>query len=201
MPLKQSELASSGLGRGATGPIGPIGATGSTGPIGSTGSTGPIGSTGAGTTGATGPIGPVGATGPQGSTGATGIQGPIGSTGATGPVGSTGPFADTTATLNITGVNVSNIYYFTNYAPRNLRISYMSATIVNGSGTATVTIFNSRGSIGNLQSVPVNNTSNSFRVPNVNFNVAVGETLYASITNTALSSSSAVLVITLGFSS
>ena len=53
----------------------------------------------------------------------------------------------------------------------------------------------------NLQFVPVNNTSNSFRVPNVNFNVAVGETLYASITNNALSSSSAVLVITLGFSS
>jgi len=198
MPLKQSELANSGLGRGATGPIGSTGATGIQGPIGSTGATGPVGSTGAGTTGATGPIGLTGATGVIGTTGATGIQGPIGSTGATGPVGSTGPFANTTATLNITGVAVSNTYYFTNYSPRNLTLQYLSSRIVNGSGSAVITIYNGTNFVGSLLNIPVS-TSGTFNTPSTNFNVAMGNSVYVMVNSNNLTTSGAVLVVTLGF--
>jgi hypothetical protein len=158
MPLKQSELANSGLGRGATGPIGSTGATGIQGPIGSTGATGVIGTTGA--TGPIGPLGSTGATGVIGTTGATGPQGPLGSTGATGPVGATGPFANTTATLNITGVTVSNTYYFTNYSPRNLSLQYLSAKVVNGSGSAVITIYNGLNFVGSLLNIPVSTIRN-----------------------------------------
>ena len=199
MPLKQSELANSGLGRGATGPIGPTGATGSTGPIGSTGATGPVGSTGAtGIQGLVGTTGSTGATGVIGTTGATGIQGPTGSTGATGPVGATGPFANTTATLNITGVTVSNTYYFTNYSPRNLSLQYLSAKVVNGSGSAVITIYNGLNFVGSLLNIPVS-TSGTFNLPSSNFNVATGNPVYVVVNNNSLTTSTAVLVITLGF--
>jgi hypothetical protein len=201
MPLKQSELANSGLGRGATGPIGSTGATGIQGPIGSTGATGPVGSTGVGTTGATGPIGLTGATGVIGTTGATGIQGPIGTTGATGPIGLTGPFANTTATLNITGIAVANTYYFTNYSPRNLTVQYLSARIVNGIGSATVTAFNGSNFIGGLLNIPVS-TLGVFQPVQIGVNnvAHTGNALYISVQSLNLQTSNTVLVVTLGFS-
>jgi len=199
MPLKQSELANSGLGRGATGPIGPIGATGSTGPIGSTGATGPVGSTGAGTTGATGPTGPQGATGSTGPIGSTGATGPVGSTGATGPIGATGPFANTTATLNITGVITSNTYYFTNYSPRNLTLQYLSSRVVNGSGSAVVTIYNGTNFVGSLLNIPVS-VLGTFNIPSSNFNVATGNSVYVVVNSYNVTTSNTVLVVTLGFS-
>jgi hypothetical protein len=199
MPLKQSELANSGLGRGATGPIGSTGATGIQGPIGSTGATGVIGTTGA--TGPIGPIGTTGATGVIGTTGATGIQGPIGSTGATGPVGSTGPFANTTATLNITGIAVANTYYFTNYSPRNLTVQYLSARIVNGSGSAIVTAFNGSSFVGGLLNIPVS-TLGVFQPVQIGVNnvANTGNALYISVQSLNLQTSNTVLVVTLGFS-
>ena len=196
MPLKQSELANSGLGRGATGPIGSTGATGIQGPIGATGATGPQGSTGAGTTGATGPLGATGPIGPLGSTGATG---PLGSTGATGPIGATGPFANTTATINITGSVVSNTYYFTNYSPRNLTLQYLSSKIVNGSGSAVITIYNGSNFVGSLLNIPVS-VLGTFNVPSSNFNVATGNSVYVMVNNNSLASANTVLVVTLGFS-
>jgi len=198
MPLKQSELANSGLGRGATGPIGSTGATGIQGPIGSTGATGVIGTTGA--TGPIGPIGTTGATGVIGTTGATGIQGPLGSTGATGPVGSTGPFANTTATLNITGVINSNIYYFTNYAPRSLKINYLSAKIVNGSGSAVVSVYNGSNFVGSLLNIPVS-TFGTFNIPSsINSVVNQGNSVYIMIDSNNVTTANQVLVTTLGFS-
>jgi hypothetical protein len=199
MPLKQSELANSGLGRGATGPIGSTGATGIQGPIGSTGATGVIGTTGA--TGPIGPIGTTGATGVIGTTGATGIQGPLGSTGATGPVGSTGPFANTTATLNITGIAVANTYYFTNYSPRNLTVQYLSARIVNGSGSAVVTAFNGSSFVGGLLNIPVS-TLGVFQPVQIGVNnvANTGNALYISVQSLNLQTSNTVLVVTLGFS-
>jgi hypothetical protein len=199
MPLKQSELANSGLGRGATGPIGSTGATGIQGPIGSTGATGPVGSTGAGTTGATGPIGLTGATGVIGTTGATGIQGPIGSTGATGPVGSTGPFANTTATLNITGSVVSNTYYFTNYAPRNMQINYLSTRIVNGSGSAVISIYNGSNFVGSLLNIPVSTAGILATAAAPNNIVNSGNNLYVIVNSNSLATPQTVLVVTLGF--
>jgi hypothetical protein len=199
MPLKQSELANSGLGRGATGPIGSTGATGIQGPIGSTGATGPVGSTGAGTTGATGPIGLTGATGVIGTTGATGIQGPIGSTGATGPVGSTGPFANTTATLNITGSVVSNTYYFTNYAPRNMQINYLSTRIVNGSGSAVISIYNGSNFVGSLLNIPVSTAGILATAAAPNNFVNSGNNLYVIVNSNSLATPQTVLVVTLGF--
>ncbi len=199
MPLKQSELANSGLGRGATGPIGSTGATGIQGPIGSTGATGPVGSTGAGTTGATGPLGSTGATGVIGTTGATGIQGPIGSTGATGPVGSTGPFANTTATLNITGSVVSNTYYFTNYAPRNMQINYLSTRIVNGSGSAVVSIYNGSNFVGSLLNIPVSTAGILATAAAPNNFVNSGNNLYVIVNSNSLATPQTVLVVTLGF--
>jgi len=200
MPLKQSEIAQSGLGRGATGAVGSTGATGIQGPLGSTGATGPIGSTGTGTTGATGPLGPTGATG-LGATGATGIQGPIGSTGATGPVGSTGPFANTTATLNITGIAVANTYYFTNYSPRSLTVQYLSARIVNGSGSATVTAFNGSNFVGGLINIPVS-VLGVFQPAQIGVNnvANTGNALYISVQSLNLQTANTVLVVTLGFS-
>ena len=200
MPLKQSELANSGLGRGATGPIGSTGATGIQGPIGSTGLTGATGVIG--TTGATGPIGPIGttgATGVIGTTGATGIQGPIGSTGATGPVGSTGPFANTTATLNITGSVVSNTYYFTNYAPRNMQINYLSARIVNGSGSAVVSIYNGSNFVGSLLNIPVSTAGILATAAAPNNFVNSGNNLYVIVNSNSLATPQTVLVVTLGF--
>jgi len=199
MPLKQSELANSGLGRGATGPIGSTGATGIQGPIGSTGATGVIGTTGA--TGPIGPIGTTGATGVIGTTGATGIQGPLGSTGATGPIGSTGPFANTTATLNITGIAVANTYYFTNYSPRNLTVQYLSARIVNGSGSAVVTAFNGSSFVGGLLNIPVS-TLGVFQPVQVGVNnvANTGNALYISVQSLNLQTANTVLVVTLGFS-
>jgi hypothetical protein len=199
MPLKQSELANSGLARGATGPIGSTGATGIQGPIGSTGATGPVGSTGAGTTGATGPIGLTGATGVIGTTGATGIQGPIGSTGATGPVGSTGPFANTTATLNITGSVVSNTYYFTNYAPRNMQINYLSTRIVNGSGSAVISIYNGSNFVGSLLNIPVSTAGILATAAAPNNFVNSGNNLYVIVNSNSLATPQTVLVVTLGF--
>jgi hypothetical protein len=199
MPLKQSELANSGLGRGATGPIGSTGATGIQGPIGSTGATGVIGTTGA--TGPIGPIGTTGATGVIGTTGATGIQGPIGTTGATGPVGIPGPFANTTATLNITGIAVANTYYFTNYSPRNLTVQYLSARIVNGSGSAIVTAFNGSSFVGGLLNIPVS-TLGVFQPVQIGVNdvANTGNALYISVQSLNLQTSNTVLVVTLGFS-
>jgi hypothetical protein len=197
MPLKQSELANSGLGRGATGPIGSTGATGIQGPIGSTGATGVIGTTGA--TGPIGPIGTTGATGVIGTTGATGIQGPLGSTGATGPIGATGPFANTTATLNITGVIASNTYYFTNYSPRDLTIQYLSAKIVNGSGNAVVTIYNGSNFVGSLLNIPVS-TFGTLNIPSINSTVATGNSIYIVINSNNVTTANQVLVATLGFS-
>lgn len=203
MPLKQSEIAQSGLGRGATGALGatgatgiqgPVGATGSTGPMAATGSTGPIGSTGA--TGIQGPIGSTGATGPIGSTGATGIQGPIG---ATGIQGSTGPFANTTATLNITGSVVSNVYYFTNYAPRNMQINYLSARIVNGSGSAVISIYNGSNLVGSLLNIPVSTSGVFASAAAPNNYVNSGNNLYVVVNTNSLATSSTVLVVTLGF--
>jgi hypothetical protein len=199
MPLKQSELANSGLGRGATGPIGSTGATGIQGPIGSTGATGVIGTTGA--TGPIGPLGSTGATGVIGTTGATGIQGPIGTTGATGPIGLTGPFANTTATLNITGIAVANTYYFTNYSPRNLTVQYLSARIVNGSGSAVVTAFNGSSFVGGLLNIPVS-TLGVFQPVQIGVNdvANTGNALYISVQSLNLQTSNTVLVVTLGFS-
>ena len=198
MPLKQSELANSGLGRGATGPIGSTGATGIQGPIGSTGATGVIGTTGA--TGPIGPLGSTGATGVIGTTGATGIQGPLGSTGATGPVGATGPFANTTATLNITGVVTSDTYYFTNYSPRNLTIQYLSAKIVSGSGSAVVSIYNGSNFVGSLLNIPVS-TFGTFNIPSIiNSTVTTGNSVYVVVNSYNVTTSSTVLVVTLGFS-
>jgi hypothetical protein len=199
MPLKQSELANSGLGRGATGPIGSTGATGIQGPIGSTGATGVIGTTGA--TGPIGPIGTTGATGVIGTTGATGIQGPIGTTGATGPIGVPGPFANTTATLNITGIAVANTYYFTNYSPRNLTVQYLSARIVNGSGSATVTAFNGSSFVGGLLNIPVS-TLGVFQPAQIGVNnvANTGNALYISVQSLNLQTANTVLVVTLGFS-
>jgi hypothetical protein len=199
MPLKQSELANSGLGRGATGPIGSTGATGIQGPIGSTGATGVIGTTGA--TGPIGPIGTTGATGVIGTTGATGIQGPIGTTGATGPVGIPGPFANTTATLNITGIAVANTYYFTNYSPRNLTVQYLSARIVNGSGSAIVTAFNGSSFVGGLLNIPVS-TLGIFQPVQIGVNnvANTGNALYISVQSLNLQTANTVLVVTLGFS-
>jgi hypothetical protein len=202
MPLKQSELASNGLGRGATGPTGATGATGIQGPIGSTGATGPQGSTGAGTTGATGPIGTTGSTGATGPIGSTGATGPQGATGSTGPIGATGPFANTTATLNITGVVASNLYYFTNYAPRNLIIRYLSARIVDGGGggggSAVITIFNGGSFVGSLLNIPVS-TAGTFNTPSNNFDVPIGNPLILQINNNSIIGNG-VLVVTLGFS-
>jgi hypothetical protein len=199
MPLKQSELANSGLGRGATGPIGSTGATGIQGPIGSTGATGVIGTTGA--TGPIGPIGTTGATGVIGTTGATGIQGPIGTTGATGPIGVPGPFANTTATLNITGIAVANTYYFTNYSPRNLTVQYLSARIVNGSGSAIVTAFNGSSFVGGLLNIPVS-TLGIFQPVQIGVNnvANTGNALYISVQSLNLQTANTVLVVTLGFS-
>jgi hypothetical protein len=197
MPLKQSELANSGLGRGATGPIGSTGATGIQGPIGSTGATGVIGTTGA--TGPIGPIGTTGATGVIGTTGATGIQGPLGSTGATGPIGSTGPFANTTATLNITGSVVSNVYYFTNYAPRNMQINYLSARIVNGSGSAVVSIYNGSNFVGSLLNIPVSTLGSLTLAAAPNNFVNTGNNLYVIVNSNSLATPQTVLVVTLGF--
>jgi hypothetical protein len=197
MPLKQSELANSGLGRGATGPIGSTGATGIQGPIGSTGATGVIGTTGA--TGPIGPIGTTGATGVIGTTGATGPQGPLGSTGATGPVGATGPFANTTATLNITGSVVSNVYYFTNYAPRNMQINYLSARIVNGSGSAVVSIYNGSNFVGSLLNIPVATTGILATAAAPNNFVNAGNNLYVIVNSNSLATPQTVLVVTLGF--
>ena len=196
MPLKQSELANSGLGRGATGPIGSTGATGIQGPIGSTGATGVIGTTGA--TGPIGPLGSTGATGVIGTTGATGIQGPLGSTGATGPVGATGPFANTTATLNITGVVTSNTYYFTNYSPRNLTIQYLSA-IVSGSGSAVVSIYNGSNFVGSLLNIPVATTGILATAAAPNNFVNAGNNLYVIVNSNSLATPQTVLVVTLGF--
>jgi len=155
MPLKQSELANSGLGRGATGPIG--------------------------------------------STGATGIQGPIGSTGATGPVGSTGPFANTTATLNITGSVVSNTYYFTNYAPRNMQINYLSTRIVNGSGSAVISIYNGSNFVGSLLNIPVSTAGILATAAAPNNFVNSGNNLYVIVNSNSLATPQTVLVVTLGF--
>jgi hypothetical protein len=202
MPLKQSELANSGLGRGATGPIGSTGATGIQGLVGSTGATGVIGTTGAtGPIGLTGTTGSTGATGVIGTTGATGIQGPIGSTGATGPIGSTGPFANTTATLNITGIAVANTYYFTNYSPRQLTVQYLSARIVNGSGSAIVTAFNGSSFVGGLLNIPVS-TLGVFQPVQIGVNnvANTGNALYISVQSLNLQTSNTVLVVTLGFS-
>jgi hypothetical protein len=202
MPLKQSEIAQSGLGRGATGSLGATGATGIQGPVGATGSTGPVAATGAtgpigpvGATGSTGPIGATGSTGPIGSTGATG---PIGPTGSTGPTGATGPFANTTATLNITGSVVSNIYYFTNYAPRNMQINYLSARIV-GSGSAVVSIYNGSNLVGSLLNIPVS-TQGIFAAATLpNNSVTAGNNLYVLVNSNSLATSNTVLVVTLGF--
>lgn len=206
MPLKQSEIAQTGLGRGATGAQGSTGATGLQGPIGSTGiqgATGPQGTTGPlgpiGATGSTGPVGSTGSTGPFGPQGATGSTGLTGSTGSTGPVGSTGPFANTTATLNITGIVASNIYYFTNYAPRNMTINYLSAKIVNGTGSAVVSIYNNGNFVGSLLNIPVSAVGVYADATTPNNIVSSGNSLYAVINSISLSSTNAVLVITLGF--
>ena len=202
MPLKQSEIAQSGLGRGATGAQGSTGATG----IGATGATGIQGPQGA--SGATGPLGPTGSTGLIGSTGIQGSTGPQGTTGATGPIGpqgatgiqgSTGPFANTTATLNITGVTVSNMYYFTNYAPRNMQINYLSAKIVNGSGSAVVSIYNGSSLVGSLLNIPVSTLGVLATAASPNNYVNAGNNVYVIVNSNSLSSASAVLVVTLGF--
>ena len=203
MPLKQSEIAQSGLGRGATGALGSTGATGIQGPIGSTGATGVIGTTGAtgvigpiGATGSTGPVAATGSTGPQGSTGSTGLTG---STGSTGPIGLTGPFANTTATLNITGSVVSNVYYFTNYAPRNMQINYLSARIVNGTGSAVVSIYNGSNFVGSLLNIPVSTVGVLATAAAPNNFVNTGNNLYVIVNSNSLATPQTVLVVTLGF--
>jgi hypothetical protein len=202
MPLKQSELSNTGLGRGATGPVGSTGATGIQGPVGATGSTGPIGATGA--TGIQGPIGASGATGstgPLGPIGSTGATGLTGSTGSTGPQGIPGPFANTTATLNITGIAVANTYYFTNYSPRDLTVQYLSARIVNGSGSAVVSAYNGSNFIGGLLNIPVS-TVGVFQPAQVGVNniANTGNALYITAQSLNLQTSNTVLVVTLGFS-
>jgi hypothetical protein len=206
MPLKQSEIAQSGLGRGATGAFGATGATGIQGPIGSTGiqgATGPQGTTGStgptGSTGLTGSTGIQGATGPIGSTGATGLTGSTGIQGATGIQGSTGPFANTTATLNITGSVVSNTYFFTNYAPRNMQINYLSAKIVNGTGTAVVSIYNGSNYVGSLLNIPVSTAGILSIAAAPNNYVNAGNGLYVIVNSNSLATPQTVLVVTLGF--
>jgi hypothetical protein len=201
MPLKQSEIAQSGLGRGATGAQGSTGATG-IGATGATGIQGPLGATGAtgiGTTGATGvqgPLGSTGVTGPQGSTGSTGFTG---STGSTGPQGATGPFANTTATLNITGSVVSNTYFFTNYAPRNMQINYLSTRIVNGTGSAVVSIYNGSNFVGSLLNIPVSTVGSLSIAAAPNNYVNAGNNLYVVVNSNSLATANTVLVVTLGF--
>jgi hypothetical protein len=114
---------------------------------------------------------------------------------------STGPFANTTATLNITGIAVANTYYFTNYSPRNLTVQYLSARIVNGIGSATVTAFNGSNFIGGLLNIPVS-TLGVFQPVQIGVNnvASTGNALYISVQSLNLQTSNTVLVVTLGFS-
>jgi hypothetical protein len=205
MPIKQSEIAQSGLGRGATGALGSTGATGIQGPIGSTGiqgATGPQGTTGPigpqGSTGSTGPIGSTGSTGPIGPQGSTGSTGLTGTTGSTGPIGSTGPFPSTTTTLNITGLGTASSYYFTNYSPRTMTINYLSAKIVNGPGTAVVTIYNNGNYVGSLLNIPVSVSGIYATAAAPNNIVSPGNSLYVTLVSNGLQTANSILVLTLG---
>ena len=101
--------ATGGTGVGITGPTGHTGATGggATGPTGSTGGTGPTGPTGA-TVGATGPTGSTGPTGATGSSG--GPSGPTGHTGPTGPTGATGSSGGISVTVNLSSMQLLNLF-------------------------------------------------------------------------------------------
>jgi hypothetical protein len=116
-----------------------------------------------------------------------------------GPVGSTGPFANTTATLNITGSVVSNTYYFTNYAPRNMQINYLSTRIVNGSGSAVISIYNGSNFVGSLLNIPVSTAGILATAAAPNNFVNSGNNLYVIVNSNSLATPQTVLVVTLGF--
>ena len=94
----------------------------------------------------------------------------------------------------------SNIYYFTNYAPRSLKINYLSARIVNGSGSAVVSVYNGSNFVGSLLNIPVS-TFGTFNIPSsINSVVNQGNSVYIMIDSNNVTTANQVLVTTLGFS-